>query len=120
MSASHSMPMVVNNINPLTMVKPAFVFMYQVDPNSPKYDKEQLILINKQHSWQQVQSIASVRLDSTWVKIKFTNIPQSGNFDLMQDPNDGQPAYYIFDNVPFSELYDQTPESVLMAEIVEE
>ena len=74
MSAPHSMPMVVNNINLLTMVKPAFVFMYQVDPNTPKYDKEQLILINKQHSWQQVQSIASVRLDSTWVKIKFTDI----------------------------------------------
>ena len=104
MSAPHSMAMVVNNINPLTMLKPAFVFMYQVDPNTPKYDKEQLILINKQHSWQQVQSIASVRLD----------------FDLMQDPNDGQPAYYIFDNVPFSELHDQTPETVLMAEIVEE
>jgi hypothetical protein len=35
-----------------------------------------------------------VRLTVLWVKIKFTNIPQSGSFDLMQDPNDGQPATY--------------------------
>ena len=120
MSAPHSMAMVVNNINLLTIVKPAFVFFYQVDTNRKNYDKEQLVLVNNQHNWQQIKPISRLMPKGDWVRIEFTDILQSGNFDLLQDPNDGQPSYYIFDNVPFSELNKQTPESVLMAEIVEE
>ncbi|MFT6790135.1 MAG: hypothetical protein ACJAVX_003525 [Pseudoalteromonas rhizosphaerae] len=119
MSTPYSMAMVVNNINLLTIVKPAFVFFYQVDTNAKNYAKEQLVLVNNQHNWQQIKPISRVMPEGNWVRIEFTDIPQSGNFDLLQDPNDGQPTYYIFDNVPFSELNKQTPNTVIMAEITE-
>lgn len=120
MSTSQTMPMQVNNINPVCVPTIDFVFLYQVDPNTENFKSEQLILVNKQSNWQLTMPVSRVMPKGNWVVMKFKDIPESGNFDLLQDPNDGQPAYYIFDNVPYSELNNQTPTTAPMPEITEE
>lgn len=119
-SPAQSCEMMVNNVNKLILIKSNFVFLYQIDPNSPHYSDEKLTLINSEANWQKTLPIPRNCLGENWVKIKFTDIPEEGSFDLLQDPNDGQPAYYIFDQVPYAELNNQTPETTAMAEITEE
>lgn len=117
---AQSCEMMVNNINKLVIPSTNFVFLYQIDPNSPNYSNEQLTLENKAACWQQTKPIPTNSLGENWVRIKFTGIPEEGSFDLLQDPKDGQPAYYIFDQVPYAELNNQTPKTEIMAEITEE
>lgn len=86
---------------------PPIRILYQIDVDAPGAKKEEIILEHNQSDWEQRISVGSlIEFDHDWVELAFHGLPESGTFNLIQDPKDGGDPYFIFDEVPFEKLDD--------------
>ncbi|WP_165729558.1 hypothetical protein [Pseudoalteromonas sp. 31A1] len=110
--------MQVNQLNKLIISSSDYQYVYKVNASNSNYGQAQLIFRNKQHDWQQIRSISSVFDGNAYVNIKFTDIPKSGDFDLLQDLRDGEAPTYILKGVAYEDLYNPYSDVPVMPSII--
>lgn len=86
---------------------PPIRILYQFDVDAPGAKNEEIILEHNQSDWEQRICVGSLtEFDHDWVELVFHGLPESGTFNLTQDPKDGGDPYFIFDEVPYGKLDD--------------
>ncbi|MBB1334152.1 hypothetical protein H5154_12840 [Pseudoalteromonas sp. SR44-5] len=116
--ASPLVPIQVNQLNKVIITSSDYEYVYKVNASNPNYGQAQLIFRNKQHDWQQIRSISSVFDGNAYVNIKFTDIPKSGDFDLLQDLRNGEDPTYILKGVAYKDLYNPYSDVPVMPSII--
>ncbi len=113
--------MAIGGLNKLVIEIPGIAFLYQLDVDAPNAKDDEITLEHNDSDWKEVIKVADLQeVDDDWVELFFTNPPQSGTFNLIQDPKDEEEPYFVFWDVPFEELNNQTPEAEEMDIIPDE
>ncbi|MFT5117650.1 MAG: hypothetical protein ACI9NY_001181 [Kiritimatiellia bacterium] len=114
-------PMAIGSLNQLVIEIPGIAFMYQFDIDAPNAKNDEIILEHNESDWKEIIKVADLEeVDVDWVELFFTNPPESGTYNLVQDPKDGEDPFYIFWDIAYSDFAELSPEVEEMALIPDE
>ncbi len=104
--------MTLGSLNTIALNIPSAKYMYQIDMDAGNAMNDEIILKHNESDWNQIVKVCNLTVeDDDWVKLVFRNIPESGTFNLIQDPKDDEEPFFIFWDIPFEDLKNVTPEA---------
>lgn len=80
-------------------------FLFELDPFDSD-DRDDLITLQSvDNKWSQTIQVQNARTyKPNWVILEYTGMPKAGLLSMIQDPNDGEPAFYLFQNLTYQDV----------------
>lgn len=105
-------PMGIGSLNTIAIGASTIKYLYQIDIDAETAKNDTITLKHNESDWQCQINVADLKeIDIDWVELVFRDVPKSGTFDLIQDPNDGEEPFYIFYDVAYEDLNNIAPDT---------
>jgi hypothetical protein len=84
---------------------PDIRFLYEIDIHARGAKDDTLTLETQDGSWRHQIAVKGLsEKEPGWVELVFPNPPAGARFDMIQDPGDGHPPFYVFQGASYREL----------------
>lgn len=89
----------------LNAVANTLSFLFELDPFDDEERDDLITLQTADKSWSQAIQIQDARVyKPNWVILEYTGMPKAGLLSMTQDPNDGEPVFYLFQNLTYQQV----------------
>lgn len=84
-------------------------FLFELDPFDTD-DRDDLITLQTvDQSWSQTIQVQDAQIyRPNWVLLEYSGMPKEGLLSMVQDPNDGEPAFYLFQKLTYQQVIELT------------
>jgi hypothetical protein len=80
-------------------------FLFELDQFDDADRDDLITLETADKSWQQTIALQTAHNQKdNWVLLEFTGVPKNAIFNMTQDPNDGEPAFYLFRDLSYENV----------------
>ncbi len=101
--------------------RPDLKLLYQIDTESPEAKNDTLTLETEDGAWRHTIQVSSLEeIEPDWVELVFPQPPMNARFNLVQDPGDGHPPFYVFKGLTWGELRAAHADQIQVEQEVEQ
>ncbi|WP_250654794.1 toxin VasX [Alkalimarinus coralli] len=84
-------------------------FLFELDPFDSDDRDDLITLQTADKSWRQTIQVQDARMHKpNWAILEYSGMPKASLLSMIQDPNDGEPAFYLFQNLTYQQVIELT------------
>lgn len=80
-------------------------FLFELDPFDSDDRDDLITLQTADNGWSQTIQVKDARMHKpNWAILEYSGMPKAALLSMIQDPNDGEPAFYLFQNLTYQQV----------------